>query len=83
MQEIEGKLGKLEPAVLEGTPKRPDVTLAQKIAMVPIVAEFLHAWGVFTMSAAQQDSLQNVLYGAIALFGADAIIRFGRNLARR
>lgn len=63
--------------------KRPDITPAQLVGMVPLLAEFFHAFGVFTLSQPQQDSLEKLLIGGIALFGADAVIRFGRNLANR
>lgn len=69
---------------VEPTPlNRPDITPAQIVGLVPLLAEFLHSFGVFTLSSAQQDSLEKLLLGGIALFGADAIIRFGRNLAQR
>lgn len=64
-------------------PKRPDITPAQIVGMIPLLAEFFHAFGVFTLSEPQQDSLEKLLIGGIALFGADAVIRFGRNLANR
>lgn len=62
---------------------RPDITPAQIVGMIPLVAEAAHAFGVFDMSGAQQGSLSKLVIGAIALFGADAVIRFGRNLAAR
>ena len=64
-------------------PNRPSITPAQIAGSIPLIAQFLHAWGVYSMSGPQQESLQNLVYGGIALFGADAIIRFGRNLAQR
>lgn len=64
-------------------PARPDITPAQLVGLVPLLAEFLHAFGVFDLSAAQQDSLSKLVLGAVGLFGADAFIRFGRNLAHR
>lgn len=80
-------VGQLETALVGGElteePRRPDITKAQVIGMIPLVAECAHSFGIFTMSGAQQDSLSKLVAGGIALFGADAIIRFGRNLARR
>ena len=64
-------------------PKRPDITPAQIVGLVPLLAEFGHSFGIFTLSAAQQASLSKLVIGAIGLFGADAIIRLGRNLAHR
>lgn len=63
--------------------KRPDVTPAQLVAAIPIIAEFGHAFGVYDLSAAQQNSLTHMVTYAVALIGGDAIIRFGRNLAQR
>lgn len=68
--------------VAEPTPvARPNITPAQIVGMIPLVAEFLHTFGVFTLSQAQQDSLSKLVLGAIGLFGADAVIRAGRNIA--
>ena len=75
--------------LMEGTvltaigPKRPDITPAQIVGLIPLLAEFGHSFGIFTLSAAQQASLSKLVIGAIGLFGADAIIRLGRNLAQR
>lgn len=76
----------LEHADLTTTPAvphRPDITPAQIIAGVPVVANLLAAFGVFTMSAAQQAALTDTLTWALALLGADALIRVGRNLSKR
>lgn len=62
--------------------KRPDITPAQIVGMIPLIAEFAHSFGIFDLSQAQQDSLSKLVFGAIALFGADAVIRLGRNLRR-
>lgn len=64
-------------------PRRPDITPAQIVGMIPLVAEFAHSFGIFTLSQPQQDSLSKLVLGAIGLFGADAIIRLGRNIAQR
>lgn len=64
-------------------PHRPDITPAQIIAGVPVLANLLAAFGVFTMTAGQQSALQDTLGWALALLGADALIRVGRNLSRR
>ena len=70
----------LEPQV---APNRPDITPAQLVAGIPLLAELAHSFGVFTLSEAQQDSLEKAILWAIALVGFDAVIRFGRNLAQR
>jgi L-aminopeptidase/D-esterase-like protein len=60
--------------------QRPDITPAQVIAGIPIVGETAHAFGVFTLSAPQQDSLEKVVLWAFALVAGDAVLRVGRNL---
>ncbi len=62
---------------------RPSITPAQLVAGIPILAEFGHAFGLYTLSGPQQDSLTKVVTWAFVLIGGDAIIRFGRNLAHR
>jgi len=64
-------------------PHRPDITPAQIIAGVPVVANLLAAFGVYTLSAGQQAALTDTLTWALALLGADALIRVGRNLSKR
>jgi hypothetical protein len=67
----------------------PDVTPAQVIAVllagVPVVATLLHSFGVYEMTAEQQDALSNTLQWAgllgVGLFGADAGVRAARNHA--
>lgn len=76
----------LEHADLTTTPvapHRPDITPAQIVAGVPVLANLLAAFGVYSLSAGQQAALQDTLGWALALLGADALIRVGRNLARR
>lgn len=68
---------------------RPDVTPAQiigvAVAAVPIVANIAQAFGVWTATPAELDSLNQAGQWAIAtsgvLFIGDAAIRVGRNLA--
>jgi hypothetical protein len=68
---------------------RPDVTAAQIVALIiagiPVIANLLHAFGVFTVTPAEQDSLtKTVEWGgavAVALVGGDAVLRVGRNHA--
>jgi hypothetical protein len=64
-------------------PQRPNITPAQLVAAVPVVASLLSAFGVYDLSPEQQDALSDAVTYSIALVGGDAIIRFGRNLARR
>lgn len=58
--------------------KTPNITPAQYLGMVPLLLEAAHTFGVFTLSQAQQDSLTKLVAGGLALFGADAVVRFGR-----
>lgn len=67
----------------DAIPSRPDVTPAQIVAGIPIVAELLHTFGVYDLSQAQQDSLSKTVTWAFVLIGGDAVIRLGRNLAKR
>ena len=75
------------PTPVEGStligvsPKRPDITPAQIIAGVPILASLLRAFGVYDLSKEEQDALSNATTWAMALIAGDAVIRFGRNLA--
>lgn len=64
-------------------PHRPDITPAQIIAGVPVVANLLAAFGVYSLTAGQQAALTDTLTWALALLGADALIRVGRNLSKR
>jgi hypothetical protein len=64
-------------------PRRPDITPAQLVAGIPILATLLRAFGVYDLTIEQQNALEDTVTWAIALLGADAIIRFGRNLAER
>lgn len=67
---------------------RPDLTLAQLVALVsggvPVVLQLLVAFAVFDPDAAQTEALNTATQWlgllAIGLFGGDAAIRFGRNL---
>jgi hypothetical protein len=59
---------------------RPSITPAQGIAGVPVIANLLAAWGIFTPTAAQQSSLSDLLNWAFVMIGADAIVRVGRNI---
>lgn len=60
--------------------KRPDITPAQIIGFIPILAKLGTAFGVYSLSAAQQGALTDAVTAGIALFGADALIRLGRSL---
>jgi hypothetical protein len=69
--------------------QRPDVTPAQLFALlgagIPIVASLLAAFGVYDLTAEQQDALNKTVQWAglvaIGLFGADFGIRAARNRA--
>jgi hypothetical protein len=62
---------------------RPDITPAQDRRRHPDHRRPADSWGVYTLTQAQQDSLSKAVTWAIALVGGDALIRLGRNLARR
>lgn len=68
---------------------RPDVTKAQVvaaiIALIPIVANLLRAFGVYDLSEDEQDALKQAVFGATAFAGllviGDAGLRSARNHA--
>lgn len=64
------------------TVARPDITPAQLIGLVPVIAALLRAFGVFDMTPEQTQALTDAVTAGIALIGFDAILRVGRNLAR-
>lgn len=65
-----------------GSPfNRPSITPAQIVAGIPLLANLLDAWGVFTVSAAQQSTLRDTMLWAFGLIAGDAVIRLGRNLS--
>lgn len=62
-------------------PAKPDITKAQMVGAVPVIAKLLSAFGVYTLSGAQQEALTLALGSGAVLFVADAIIRHGRAVA--
>lgn len=74
-------LDALAPVQEPVAPKRPDLTPAQLISGVPVIAEFLHAFGVYDLSQAQTHALYALIaWGAVLVFG-DAWLRGKRNEA--
>ena len=61
----------------------PDITRAQLVGAIPVIAKLLSAFGVYTLSGSQQEALTLAVGGGAALFVADAAIRFGRSLGKR
>lgn len=59
--------------------KRPNITPAQVIAGVPVVAALLAAFGVYSPTPDQQDAVAGAIQWSFVLLGADAVIRIGRN----
>lgn len=60
---------------------RPDLTAAQIVAGIPVIANLLSAWGIFTPSAAQQITLRDAMLWGFGLIAGDALLRTGRNIA--
>lgn len=58
----------------------PDITKAQIVGAVPVIANLLAAFHVYTVTAQQQHALELAIGGSIGLFIADAVIRFGRSV---
>lgn len=73
----------VEGTALDTTAKRPDITPAQIVLSIPILAELLHSFGVYVLSQAQQDSLSKAVTWALVLAGSDALLHIGRNIAHR
>jgi len=74
-------LDALSPVQEPVAPKRPDLTPAQLLSGIPVLAEFLHAFGVYDLSQAQTHALYAVIaWGAVLVFG-DAWLRGKRNEA--
>lgn len=61
----------------------PDITKAQMIGSIPVIAKLLAAFHVYTLSADQQEALTLAVGGGVALWAADAVIRFGRSINRQ
>lgn len=59
---------------------RPDLTPAQIVGGVPVLANLLHAFGVFSLTVSQQDSLEQTITYGLALVAGDAVVRVGRNI---
>ena len=76
------------PALTSGP--RPDITppqiVASVVAGIPIIAQLLHAFGIYDLSVEAQAALSNAVTwaGVLAgsLIGGDAVLRTGRNLRR-
>lgn len=65
------------------TGSTPDLTPAQIVSGIPLVANALSAFGVYNLTAEQTDSLEKLGIWAIALIFGDAAIRIGRNVAKK
>lgn len=60
--------------------KRPDITPAQIVGIVPVLAALLSAFGVGDLNPEQKDALESAITYSLVLLGADAFIRIGRNV---
>jgi hypothetical protein len=60
--------------------KRPDITPAQIVAGVPVIADLGHAFNIWNFTASQQHAVTKAILYACVLMGADAAIRLGRSL---
>jgi hypothetical protein len=58
--------------------QRPDITPAQIVSGIPILAELLHSFGIYDLSQPQQDSLAKAATWALALIAGDTVLRVGR-----
>lgn len=72
-----------EPVAVAGRAQvlqTPDITSAQLVGAIPILAKLLSAFGVYTLTASQTEALTLAVGGGAALFLADAVIRVGRSV---
>lgn len=60
---------------------RPDITPAQVLSGIPIIATLLHAFGIYDLTGEQQDALAKAVEWAFVLIGGDALLRAARNYA--
>lgn len=58
----------------------PNITAAQLVSGIPILAALGHAFGVFAINKEEQDALSDAVNWSFVLLGADAVIRTGRNI---
>jgi hypothetical protein len=68
----------VEPDAAAAGLSTPDITRAQLVGAIPVVAKLGVAFGLFTLTAGQQEALTLALGSGAALMIADAVIRFGR-----
>lgn len=71
--------GEAQSVASAPTLAKPDITKAQIVGSVPIIANLLTAFHVYTVTQQQQQALELAVGGSVALFLADAIIRYGRS----
>jgi len=68
----------VEPDVVAPALNTPDITKAQLVGSIPMIAKLLSAFGVYTLTAGQQEALTIAAGSGVALWLADAVIRHGR-----
>ena len=79
---LEANIDSEEPQVTPKPLERPKVTAAQIVLLTGAILQVIVSFGVH-LSQQQQDSIQNLVTAAIAVVGADAIIRVARNFSNR
>lgn len=60
-------------------PRRPDLTPAQLLAGIPVLAQLLEAFGLYTLSGDQQTALYATIAWGASLILGDAYLRGKRN----
>lgn len=63
--------------------RRPDLTPAQLLASLPTLAALGHVAGLYELSKEKRETLAHTIPWSLALIGADAFLRLGRNVGTR
>jgi hypothetical protein len=60
---------------------RPDLTPAQLVGIVPVLAALLSAFGVYDLNPSQQKALEDAIQYGLVLVAGDAALRIGRSVS--
>lgn len=67
------------PEAPRGILNTPEITTAQVVSGIPVIANFLQSFGVYHLSKVQVTSLRDTLVFTLGLLVSDGIIRHGRS----
>jgi hypothetical protein len=63
--------------------RRPDITPAQAVASLPVLATLGHVVGLYELSKEKRETLEKTIPWTLVLIGADTFLRIGRNVGGR